>query len=268
MPVAQYVIARYCPAPSTGEAVNVGVIVHCPEIGYLNFKFLPHFTKVRTLFGMADANALDGYIADFLLPSLTETQANPEERNLLFDLAERFNGNLQFTPPRATSAQDLDADLQSLFNTLVAWRAGPRQRVRSITNTMLKAWVKEELSDYIGRNILQPGPRLGSWSNPDFRIAADRHEDMVYVQSLAKGSGAEIKGYAEQLAGNVFLTRRRLHRPRTEFFAIIHPPTRADQREFYRDCLNIIHESEAQTYEYSHLNTFRTQVLDRVGAGA
>lgn len=264
MPVAQYVIARYCPSPYTGEAVNVGVIVHCQEINFLDFRFLESFSKVRSLFGRTDARAIETYVADFLMPSLTEMQDNGERQNFLSTLVERFNGNLQFTPPRATIAEDLERELDSLFETLVAWRAEPHRRTRVVTDPMLRGRVRRELNAYIERGVLERGRAVGSWSSPDFQFRNNGHQGMIYVQSLAKGEGGDIKRYAEQLAGNVFLTRRRLRRQQAAFYAIIQPPTRQDQRRYYRDCLEIIRESDAQPYDVEHLDRFRRQVLDPV----
>jgi hypothetical protein len=241
--------------------VNVGVVVHCPEVQYLDFRFLPNLSKVRNIFGKRDADALQSYLGDFLLPSLEATQGGPDQQGLLSSLAERFNSNLQFTPPRATSAADLAVELGSLFRTFVAWRAEPHQRAKAITDTMVRARVRHELRRYFERRILGRGPALGTWSSPDFVIQNARRDGMVYVQSLAKGVGAEIKDYAEQLAGNIFLTRKRLDRPRIPFYAIIHPP-RVEQRRYYNDCLEIIHESQAATYEVTQLDAFSQAALD------
>ncbi|HXZ13301.1 MAG TPA: DUF3037 domain-containing protein [Candidatus Sulfotelmatobacter sp.] len=263
MTTAQYVIARYSPVPSTDESINVGVLMHSPERNYFNFRFLENFSKIRSLYGARDARALENYLADFLIPSLSQMQRHGVEQGLLATLSTHFSGNLQFAPPRATITQDLEGELNTLFDSFVAWRAARHRDARVITDSMLRARVRRELGEYFERRVLQPGPDVGIWASPDFRIRRPARDGMVYVQSLAKGRGDEIKLYAEQLAGNIFLTRKRLQPDAPEFFAIIQPPARADQMAHYQDCLAIIRESETNPYEFQNLGGFRREVLDR-----
>ena len=46
-----YSIIQYCPDPSRLEAINIGVALYCPELGYLRARFGRRKTRVRQLFG-------------------------------------------------------------------------------------------------------------------------------------------------------------------------------------------------------------------------
>ena len=125
-----YSLIQFCPDPSRAEAVNVGIVLFCPEA---------EFIAARTARGNKRAAKLAG--GKFNREELNAAKRAIERRvevdgeafRTLDDL-ERFansRGNaLRLTLPRPVKVFDPKADLERLFDELVGGRPlGKRSKV-------------------------------------------------------------------------------------------------------------------------------------------
>lgn len=260
MNAAQYIVARYTPNHASGEVLNVGILVHKPDSNTLKWRFIPDTSRVRHVFGVESARALESYLNGFLLPSLKNGAAG--DSNLFSSLAEQFDNSLQFTAPRAMLAGDLDEELESLYSRFVSTAEERRPKAKAVTDPMLRKTVRQGLKEFIERKVVIPGKKIGKWSRPQYQFERDNKVGLIYLQSLAKGERIDILRSAEQLAGLIFLAREKVRsQVPADFFAIVHPPLYHQQKRAYGDCVEIIEDAHAKVFEVSELDSFKQKVL-------
>jgi hypothetical protein len=115
-----YSLIQYCPDFSREESVNVGVLLLCPEIRFLEARFSKNNERAKKLFGKEDFDS-------FLIRSAKETietrlQLQKEElcsfEGLSKFIQTRAN-DLKITQPRSIKILEPEVELQELFNELV-----------------------------------------------------------------------------------------------------------------------------------------------------
>jgi hypothetical protein len=123
-----YSLIQFCPDASRLETVNVGVILLCPERGFLDARTCRANSRVRQAFGRkVDAKALD--LAKRAMES--RVRGAREDVRSREDLAEfaRLQANaLMITAPRPMRVVDPEADLEALYNELVGGEPQKRER--------------------------------------------------------------------------------------------------------------------------------------------
>jgi hypothetical protein len=131
-----YAIIRFCPYPETDEFINVGVVLSCPELGFLDFKRARRqFARVNHFFpelgphvysealGSLHATleelkrnapvAKDG-CAQMLMPDTAMRQ-----RDVFFTLVRPRETILHFSEPRAIMSAEPPATLNALYDAYV-----------------------------------------------------------------------------------------------------------------------------------------------------
>jgi len=116
MNTAYYTLIRYCPNIARGEGANVGIAIVAPDRG-LRVKFAKGNERVKTL---------------FLARSYDERHLNGEKASLALRLSrvaptleavQKFfaceGGHLVADPLRMMSSENIDADLERMFDELV-----------------------------------------------------------------------------------------------------------------------------------------------------
>lgn len=115
-----YSLIQFCPNPSRLEAVNVGVVLFCPELGFLSARTCGDNRRARKIIAREqfDEHALNAakhaianrFVADrSAFRSIEDLQA----------FVERRANALQLTTPRPVKVFDPPRDLDSLFDELV-----------------------------------------------------------------------------------------------------------------------------------------------------
>jgi len=134
---AQYAIVRFAPFPETGEFANIGVVLACPELGFLDGKLLK--TKIRRILGFfsgLDRRVFQSTVGH-LDAEITRVQARADrsfksafQQNLLPDLypsiADLFTdltnarqGIVQFSARRTVLTQSPDETLATMYQHYV-----------------------------------------------------------------------------------------------------------------------------------------------------
>lgn len=134
MTTGYYSIIQYCPDLSRQEAVNVGVILFCPEVAFLSVKTSENVRRVRKVFGAAggDANQIRTAIAAL------EGRLNAEREQLTdADALAKFGGrqanSVQITLPRRVLVEKPSAELRRLYERLVSpHKTRPTAEVKNV----------------------------------------------------------------------------------------------------------------------------------------
>ena len=115
-----YSVIQFCPDRFRAEAVNVGVVLLCPDPHFLRARVAATNQRVARFFGRAsfDPTRLN------LAKQGIEHRINASSDDLrtakdLGDFARTRANDLRLTEPRLTKVTDPEADLSRLFESLV-----------------------------------------------------------------------------------------------------------------------------------------------------
>jgi len=115
-----YSVVQYCPDRFRAEAVNVGLVVMCPEPHSVRVKITSRYDRARKLFGIRKPELKNLKLATDAFKSRIDSSA--EDIRTLEDLAgfgaSRAN-DLRLTEPRLAKILDFREDLVRLFSELV-----------------------------------------------------------------------------------------------------------------------------------------------------
>jgi hypothetical protein len=112
-----YSLIQYCPDPARLECVNVGVLLLCPETGFLDAKLSQNDDRVQLLFG-PNLDLVRFNAAKQAIKNRLKTENIRELKDLSEFIATRAN-ELRITQPRPVKVIRPDQALQDLFDGLV-----------------------------------------------------------------------------------------------------------------------------------------------------
>ncbi len=121
-----YCLIQFCPNPSRAEAINVGVLLFCPEQGFIGARTARGNQRIagffhRTTFNKHQLNAAKKAIEKRL-------EVEREQFKTLDDL-QRFidtrANQIVITQPRSVRVENPESDLAELFSELVGEEAKP-----------------------------------------------------------------------------------------------------------------------------------------------
>ena len=131
--VSNYAVLRFLPYPETGEFVNLGIVVHCPEKGWFDLKLERRKSK---------------RVTDFF-PEL-DREAFRATRDGIADELERVMKLIKKTPDRELGRRifrDVVRPRESVF------RFG---EIRTIMTTDVAGLTESLFGQYVSRNFAQP----------------------------------------------------------------------------------------------------------------
>jgi hypothetical protein len=129
--VSYYSVVRFAPYPETDEFVNVGVVLACPSIGFLDFKRARRrLARVSDFFPELDPRIFSsalGSLGDALsrhrcdrvsVQMLTDVESR-QRRDAFFTLVRPREAILYFSEPRAILSEAPDKTLAALYEAYV-----------------------------------------------------------------------------------------------------------------------------------------------------
>ena len=119
-----YCLVQYCPDASRSEAANVGVLLQCPDRGFVGVRTAAGNDRVRRFFGGVALNLQEINAAKRALEHRVQKEGDrfATLEDLQTFIASRGN-TLVITDPRPARVTDPVKDLNDLFEELVGGRA-------------------------------------------------------------------------------------------------------------------------------------------------
>ena len=156
-----YSLIQFCPDLSRLEAANIGVLLFCPERGFLRAITSEENSRIRKFFGPVD----EGWSRiDLLKEAFDARVASEEGRIQTIEELERFiatrANEVQVTPPRPVKVKDPAADLQALFDRLVGG-VERRDSTAPLRQAFSDAIAKEGLEPKVWRDVPIEVPAFG-----------------------------------------------------------------------------------------------------------
>lgn len=112
-------ILQFSPDPAHNEAINIGILLSVPELGYLNLKITDSFSRVSKI---SPQKADDEFIKT-AVKTFREMLLRQKEKLFATDELERFiktrAHEIRLTPLRTLKVNDPEVELAELFAQLV-----------------------------------------------------------------------------------------------------------------------------------------------------
>jgi hypothetical protein len=152
-----YSLIQFCPDMSRLEAANIGVVLFCPELGFLETRIAGDNSRVQRFFGKQafDWSRVNSYKNG--IKERLEIEGK-DFRNMedLKAFGQRRGNNIQLTTPRPFTVRDPQKDLEELFEEVV----GRRKRTQAVkgfrkrfSEQLLKAKLGSKLKQDIEINV-------------------------------------------------------------------------------------------------------------------
>jgi hypothetical protein len=125
---AYYSIIQYCPDRGRAEAANVGVVVMCPELSFVDAKISTNNARIRRFFGSASFDSLRLQLIKNAFEDRIKERFDWSDglADLERFIATRAN-DLQLTAPRSLKTDNPRADLDGLFRDFVDANRSPKR---------------------------------------------------------------------------------------------------------------------------------------------
>ncbi len=202
-----YRILRYMPNLVRDEWVNIGVLLFAPDTGERRLRLIEEqaeFSRLRRLHPQADEDLLRRLRDDLedRFQSVNETAANGNDwQAMLAKWDDTLSNALQLAPQKGTLAQDLDAELERLYNDHVALQRasgrvgapGSRAQIRSYCSQVFRQarlWERIEKGLHIA-DFTFPGDPM----RIDYGYRRNGTRGFVHTLSVSRAPG-EVKNLA------------------------------------------------------------------------
>lgn len=148
-----YSVIQYCPDRSRMEAANVGVMLLCPEIGFVGARTTDGNDRISHFFGRDSFDAQRVNAAKQAIEKRLEVDREsfrtPEDMVRFIDTR---GNDILLTSPRPVKVTDPASDLDELFDELVGGRAR-RQRGQPEIPALDEAFRRPSLKDRVKFNV-------------------------------------------------------------------------------------------------------------------
>ncbi|MFN3160408.1 MAG: DUF3037 domain-containing protein [Rubinisphaera brasiliensis] len=197
-----YSVIQYCPDLSRFEAVNIGVLLFCPDSGFLKARIGLHRNRISRVFGK---DGHDWERLNAVKRSLLKLFNSPNSEFRSLDdlqhfIATRAN-QIQLTPPRFIKVFAPAKDLDELYQKMTgeARSTADRQELKKL---LAKEFNRPELENKIASNIKVEVPILNKevempfgYQNGRFNLIKPvRFEDKDPVRTLSTASRWGVEG--------------------------------------------------------------------------
>jgi len=121
-----YSLIQYCPDPSRAEVVNIGVLLFCPSLNFIDAQINPGNKRIATVFGKNtfDADRIQETKSSIRRRLHIGRNAFKELKDLELYITSLAN-EIRITGPRSIKVFEPETELGNLFRELVGGRAKP-----------------------------------------------------------------------------------------------------------------------------------------------
>ena len=254
----KYTVAKYVPDLVRGESINIGVVLHGE--GFSDARFTTDLRRLSGLGFPPDPSLLRLVTSGIKKWARTDKRFDPET------IWREFGRNIQFTQPRVTSTDDPEAELDELFETLVA--VPGRVKRHAITRERVKrnlelSIVRRPVVNYLRRDfpaseiIKRYDEFAFDWGTLDKRG--------YFIHALSFDT--EHEDYQLDLAKVFALTCEEVSRniKSASFTTIVQPPTEGPLRAF-ESAKTIFAERNIAVVAPPHIDAFVNKIEAELAA--
>jgi hypothetical protein len=151
-----YALIQYCPDLSRLEVANIGVVLFCPERGFLRAKIAQGNDRIRRFFGSQDNDWTQiNAIKDAIVNRLEVTRKDFKNLDDLTTFISTRANEVQLTAPRPMKVSQPENDLEELFEELVGGRSKQLSKdvAQPVSRALERAFHERGVEDLIKRNV-------------------------------------------------------------------------------------------------------------------
>jgi hypothetical protein len=158
-----YSLIQFCPDTARLETLNVGVVLFCPGIGFLDVKLADNDSDVRRVFGKERVRPRSLRAAKQALAArLTAPAYRPRTLEEFQHVIDTRANDLLLTPPRPLKVRQPADELNDLFRQLVERKAAPRKpRAAPLDPALERVFQTLVLQGLAEQDVEVPVPVLG-----------------------------------------------------------------------------------------------------------
>jgi hypothetical protein len=144
-------IVQFCPDPNRLEAANIGVLLFCPELNYLDVRIASDNRRIIKFFGSKDFDlALVNSFKKGLAERLRTEQESIVDHEQLVDFIDKRANQIRISPPRSIRVTEPEKQLDELFSALVGEGA---RRESDLKNLLAKSLEQPALQSKLYRSV-------------------------------------------------------------------------------------------------------------------
>ena len=118
---AFYSVIQYVPDPFRAEAVNLGLVLFCPELPEMRFRVSTNYDRAKRLFDASDYELICLKLSMQSMCARLELLAKTLKTvGELATFAASRGNDIRLTEPRFTKLKSIDTDFEELFTQLVS----------------------------------------------------------------------------------------------------------------------------------------------------
>jgi Protein of unknown function (DUF3037) len=154
---AFYSLVQYCPDLSRLEVANIGVVIFCAELNYIDVRMTQNHKRISQMFGKGQRDLKRLRTVKAGLQEKLTTGGNElmslEKLNHLAALHVNTIRMTQFMPCRVST--DPKVDLQNMFAELVEFNSGPKpiSKVDALARSLEECFAVPDISNRIYRKL-------------------------------------------------------------------------------------------------------------------
>ncbi|HEY7423605.1 MAG TPA: DUF3037 domain-containing protein [Gemmataceae bacterium] len=241
-----YSIIQFCPDPARREVANVGVVLLCPELGFLKTRMAEGTHRIKEVFPKLRPD-----------PKRLASELRLVERRLDIDreyfktvddltrFAETRANAMRLTLPLPIRIEQPEAELSRLFARLVGERERqPRNRIRRALAETFKKWA---LTDRIQENVRVTLPLFDRSIKAPFGFQNGRF-NLIQATKFAGHKMAGILPRAGQFALEGELLTRQPHPKLGPMQLVVVAQFGADQDDVFEAVRSIFQEKQTRLY--------------------
>lgn len=144
-------IIQFCPDPSRLESANIGVLLFCPAIDFLDLRIASDNRRIIKFFGSKGFDlALVNSFKRGLKERLRKEHKLIEGHEQLLDFVDRRANQIRISPPRSIRVTEPEKQLDQLFAELVG---GSTRREPSVRDLLAQALGQPSIESKLYRPI-------------------------------------------------------------------------------------------------------------------
>lgn len=144
-------IVQFCPDPNRLESANIGVLLFCPALDFLNVRMASGNRRIIRFFGSKDFDlSLVNSFKKGLEERLRKEHKNIVDHEQLLDFADRRANQIRISPPRSIRVTEPEKQLNDLFAELVGESA---RRDSAVKDFLAKSLEQPSLESKLYKSI-------------------------------------------------------------------------------------------------------------------
>lgn len=253
-----YSIVQYCADPARREVANIGVVLLCPELGFLKTRMAEGTHRIKEVFPKLRPD-----------PKRLATELKFVERRLHIDreyfktvddltrFAETRANAMRLTLPLPVRVEEPEAELSRLFARLVGER---ERRMRNrIRHVLSETFAKKELGDLIQENVKVTLPLFERLIKAPFGFQNGRF-NLIQVTKFAGHNMPGILPRAGQFALEGELLTRDPHPKFGPMQLVVVAQFGSDQKDVFDAVRSIFAEKKTRLYKLDEADKLAEEI--------